>query len=73
MFLSLKWRLFMNKIPQPIRPSKTLLLLLVIASACHLSACHPGTGGEPVINPDSVRQHILPVGQAVQYTANFRT
>jgi hypothetical protein len=65
--------LFMNKILQPIRLSKTLLLLLVVASACHLSACHPGTGGEPVINPDSVRQHILPIGQAVQYTANFRT
>ena len=62
----------MNKILQPIRLSKTLLLLLIVASACHLSACRQGTGGEPPINPDSVRTHILPIWQAVQYTASFR-
>jgi hypothetical protein len=35
----------MNKILQPIRLSKALLLLLILASACYLSACHqPGFG-----------------------------
>jgi len=62
----------MSKILQPIRLSKMLLFLLIVASACHLSACRPDTGGEPPINPDSVRQHILPIGQAVEYTASFR-
>lgn len=62
----------MNKVLQPIRLSKVLLLPLIIVSACHLTACRQNMGYEPPINPDSVRLHILPIGQAVQYTASFR-
>jgi hypothetical protein len=50
-------------------PSLFLLILVFISS---LSGCHPGGGGEPDINKDSVKPHILPIGIARQYTANFR-
>jgi hypothetical protein len=62
----------MYKILQPIRLSRTLLPLVIVAFAAHLSACRQDKGGEPPINPDSVRPHIMPIGQAIQYTASFR-
>jgi hypothetical protein len=61
----------MNKV---LRSSSWILssLLFILVSTLALSGCHEGAGCEPVINQDSVKSHILPIGVAIQYTANFR-
>jgi hypothetical protein len=37
-----------------------------------LSGCNQGGGGELPLNQDSIKPHIIPIGMAIQYTANFR-
>jgi hypothetical protein len=65
----------MSEILKPGRLTNTLLILIVIVSACHLFACRPaGEGGGlgDSINPDTIKRHILPIAIADQYTASFR-
>ena len=61
----------MNKV---LRSSSWILssFLFILVSTLGLSGCHESAGSEPVINQDSVKPHILPIGVAIQYTANFR-
>ena len=61
----------MNKIFKPAYWALPSLFLLILVFIFSLSGCHPG-GGETGINKDSVKNHILPIGIAIQYTANFR-
>ncbi len=62
----------MNDILKPNRLAQLLLVLLVIVSVCHFSACRPPAPGEEEINSDSVKNHILPIEKAIQYTTSFR-
>lgn len=64
----------MSEILKPKRLLQTLLIMLVVVSVCHLSACNNGGGGgdESRINPDTIKNHILPIAQAIAYTASFR-
>lgn len=65
----------MSKIPKPGRSVRVFLLLLFITVAGYFVACNPGGGersGQPGINPDTVRNHTIPIGVADQMTANFR-
>ena len=51
--------------------SFAIILLLLIGG---LAGCGPGEGQEKgkAYNEDSVRNHIIPIGQAREYTRNFR-
>jgi hypothetical protein len=65
----------MSEILKPGRLINSLLILIVIVSACHLFACRPAGGGGGLgdsINPDTIKRHILPIAIADQYTASFR-
>jgi len=61
----------MNKIPQSSSWLFSLPVILFIVTVTGLAGCH-GTGCEPIINDDSVKTHILPIGIATKYTASFR-
>ena len=52
-----------------ILPSLFLIILIFIST---LSGCNQNTGGPTPINLDSVKPHVIPIGLAIQYTANFR-
>jgi hypothetical protein len=62
----------MNEILKPTRLAQLLLVLLLTASVCHFSACRPPAPDGEEINADSVKNHILPIEKAIQYTASFR-
>jgi hypothetical protein len=64
----------MSEILKPKRLLQTLLIVLVIVSICHLSACNQGGGGgdQERINSDTIKNHILPIAQAIEYTTSFR-
>jgi len=62
----------MSKILKPASLAGMMACLLIIALTCHLSSCHPGGGGEEMINPDSVKNHIIPIAVADEMTASFR-
>jgi hypothetical protein len=55
----------------------TALAALTLSSAAVLSGCKSDQKGEGAglheINYDSVKPHLLPIGQAVRYTAAFRS
>ncbi|HEX4851167.1 MAG TPA: hypothetical protein VFV08_10190 [Puia sp.] len=52
----------------------TRLSLLLILSFILVTSCNQQTGGGGIpVNEDSVRAHILPIKEAVEYTARFRS
>ena len=65
----------MSKILKPSRLFQVFLFLLIAVSAGHLVSCNQGGGGregEPQINSDTVKNHVISIGVADQLTANFR-
>jgi len=58
------------------RPGRTLpVLLLLIAAVTFtftLSGCDGGHGGEPPINEDSVKPHVISLATAIKYTTDYR-
>ena len=62
----------MNEILKPVRFVQTLVVLLIIASLCHFSACRPAAPVGDDINQDSVKKHIISIEKAIQYTTSFR-
>jgi hypothetical protein len=65
----------MSKILKPTRLSRVFLFLLIAVSAGYFVSCNQGGGGregEASINPDTVRNHVISIGEADQLTANFR-
>jgi hypothetical protein len=65
----------MSNISRPKGPSQLFLLVAIGISVCYLISCNPNAGGgqpEPPINADTVKNHLIPIGEAVQLTANFR-
>lgn len=67
----------MNKIPRSLR---LLPGVLAFAAAClflsGVSGCGPhhdgGDGGKPTINQDTLRNHVIPIELARQYTKSFQ-
>lgn len=66
----------MSKIPKSLRLFPGAF---IIAVACFIlsgvSGCGPqgdGNGGKPNINQDTLRNHVIPIELAVQYTKSFR-
>lgn len=65
----------MRKNVKPKRPLRALLLVILVVSVVHLVSCNQGDkdhGTEPPINVDTVKSHLIPIGEAVQLAANFR-
>jgi len=65
----------MSKILKPKRLFQTFLFLLITGSILHLMSCNQGGGGREgggAINVDTVRNHVITIGQADQMTASFR-
>jgi hypothetical protein len=66
----------MSKIFKPNGLFKAFLLVACAITVCYLGSCnqHEGGGGqaEPPINADTVKNHLIPIGEAVKLTANFR-
>jgi hypothetical protein len=58
------------------RPGRTLPVLFLLAVATTLtftfSGCE-GRGGEPPINEDSVKPHVIPLSYAIELTKDFRS
>lgn len=61
----------MNKFPRPGRTLPVLLLLIALATFT-LTGCGGGSGGEPPINEDSVKPHVISLATAIKYTTDFR-
>lgn len=61
----------MNKIPRSSSWRFLLPAILFMTTVTGLAGCH-SSGCEPIINDDSVKTHILPIGMATKYTAGFR-
>ncbi len=54
---------------------RMLLFVVIAVSVAHLASCNQNEGGrvaEEPINIDTVKNHLIPIGEAVQLTANFR-
>jgi hypothetical protein len=62
----------MSKILKSVRLLQAMVVLLIVSAVCHFSACQPTGGGEEMINPDSVKNHIISIALADELTANFR-
>ena len=67
----------MNKIPTFTRPAPAALLLAVVCLLlAGISGCGPNHGeaggGKPAINEDTLRNHVIPIELAIQYTKAFR-
>lgn len=65
----------MNQLLKPTRLVRLFLLLLIPASILCLVSCNQNTGGngaEPPINPDTVKNHVIPIAKAREMTAGFR-
>jgi hypothetical protein len=65
----------MSKISRPNGLLQVFLLAAIAVSVCYLVSCNQGADGgqpEPQINADTVKNHLIPIGEAVQLTANFR-
>lgn len=64
----------MRKIVEPKRLLQAFLFMVIVVSVIHLASCNQGEGarGEPPINIDTVKNHLIPIGEAQQLTANFR-
>jgi hypothetical protein len=65
----------MRKIFKPKGLLQAFLFAVIVASVIHLASCNQGEGvrgGEPPINADTVKNHLIPIGEAQQLTANFR-
>ncbi|HVU97606.1 MAG TPA: hypothetical protein VHE34_20420 [Puia sp.] len=70
----------MNKFPKSLR---LIPGALIIAAGClflsGVSGCGPhhgdggGDGGKPTINQDTLRNHVIPIDLAIQYTKAFRS
>jgi hypothetical protein len=55
------------------RPSFRLAILIQLIWIVASTGCTPQTQTNIPFNEDSVRSHILPIGDAISYTRNFRT
>jgi hypothetical protein len=65
----------MSNISRPKGLLNVFLLVAIGISVCYLISCNQNAGGEqpePQINADTVKNHLIPIGEAVQLTANFR-
>jgi hypothetical protein len=65
----------MSKILKPTRRFQTFFLLLITGSILYLVSCNQAGGGREgggAINADTVRNHVITIGQADQMTASFR-
>jgi hypothetical protein len=67
----------MNKIPTSLRLFPGALLIAVVCLILSgVSGCGPhhddGDHGKPTINEDSLRNHVIPISLAIQYTKAFR-
>jgi hypothetical protein len=65
----------MSKILKPTRLVRVFLFLLSVVSVSCLVSCNQGGGGREggaPINPDTVRNHVISIGEADQLTASFR-
>jgi hypothetical protein len=65
----------MSKILKPTRLVRVFLFILIVFSAGHLVSCNQGGGGREggtPVNPDTVRNHVISIGEADQLTTNFR-
>src|SRR5258708_3926991 len=62
----------MNKFPKPGRTLPVLLLLIALATTFTLTGCGHGSGGEPPINEDSVKPHVISLATAIKLTTDFR-
>jgi hypothetical protein len=64
----------MSKIFKLSRLSDTFPILLVVVAVSLFVSCQPAgrEGGQP-INADTVKNHVITIGQADQMTASFRT
>jgi hypothetical protein len=65
----------MSQLLKPTRLIRIFLLLLIPASILYLVSCNQNAGGngaEPAINADTVKNHVIPIAEARQMTANFR-
>src|SRR5882762_6233940 len=61
----------MNKFQRPGRTLPVLLLLIALATFT-LTGCGGGSGGEPPINEDSVKPHVITLETAIKFTTDFR-
>jgi len=57
-----------------LRPGRTLpvLFLLIVVVTFTFSGCEGGPGGEPPINEDSVKPHVISLATAIRYTTDYR-
>lgn len=67
----------MNKIPTPMwLQSRVLIAAVVFLSLSGSSGCGNNTGdgdrGKPSINEDTLRNHVIPISLAIQYTKGFQ-
>jgi hypothetical protein len=65
----------MSKILKPTWLSQVFLFLLIAVSAGCFVSCNQGGGGRdggPQINADTVKNHVISIGEADRLTANFR-
>ena len=67
----------MNKIPTLLRLFPGALIIAVVCLFLSgVSGCGPqheeGGGGKPSINEDTLRNHVIPISLAIQYTKSFR-
>jgi hypothetical protein len=65
----------MRKNFKPTGLLRVLLFVGIVVSVDHLVSCNQNEGprmAEPPINVDTVKNHLIPIGEAVQLTANFR-
>src|ERR1700755_964675 len=67
----------MNKIPKSLRLVPGVLIIAVVCGFLSgASRCGPhrdgGEGGKPQINEDTLRNHVIPISLAIQYTKAFQ-
>jgi hypothetical protein len=64
----------MSKLLKPAKLLQPVLFMLIGISVCYLTSCHQDgkPGEEPPINADTVKNHLITIGEAVKMTANFR-
>jgi hypothetical protein len=62
----------MSKFLRPGSLPLPAVFLLILLSTFYLSGCGDRGDGLPPINEDTVANHAIPIGLAVQYTKSFR-
>ena len=65
----------MTKSIKPKSLLRVFLFVVFVVSVAHLVSCNQNEGrrvGEEPINIDTVKNHLIPIGEAVQLASNFR-